>query len=135
MLVAMGIRIIQQTITAGSNFDGLIPTTTPIHGHDIEKEYPTDVHGGLFEFDLTQPAVVYAIEIKFGGQSAWAIHKKDHNGDEFLLYSGTTEAFLATLAKDRTLITEGQKLLLRTTGASTKMIARVAVGSEQLMAP
>jgi hypothetical protein len=118
----------EQRIAAGSDFAGELPTTEVAHGDSLEA-YPEDTKGGLFDFDLTAPAFVRSLEIKLGGQSVWTVHKRDKEGDELLILCGDDETdFLTTLA-DSWILTAKQKLVVRTTGASTKMICRVSIQS------
>lgn len=122
----MSVAIIQQRITAGNDFNGAAPTTDPESSQDI-KRYPTDTVGGLFDFGITGPHWIANIEILFGGQTSWTIHKKDTDGDEILLWQGTDEANFVTCCCDKMQIYEGEQILLRTTGASTAMKARIAL--------
>jgi hypothetical protein len=122
----MSVAIIQQRISAGNNFDGTLPSTTPVSTKDI-KRFPVDAAGGLFDFAITSPHWISAIEFIGGGQTSWTIHKKDSDGDEVLLWQGTDEANFVTCACDKMQIYEEEKLLLRTVGASTAMKCRIAL--------
>lgn len=122
----MSVAIIQQRISAGNNFDGTLPTTTPAGIKDINR-FPEDAVGGLFDFGITEPHWISSIEIILGGQTSWTIHKKDSDGDEILLWQGTDEANFVTCSCDKMQIVEEETLLLRTVGAATAMKCRVAL--------
>ena len=124
----MNISTIEQGITAGSDFDGTLPLGTPVRANDLIR-YVAEAAGGLFDPGIVDPSEIYHIEIKLGGQTSWTLHKKDANGVEILLWAGTTEANFATVDSDRMPILEKQTLLLRTTGATGDMKARVSTRS------
>lgn len=118
----------EQRIATGNDFAGARPTTEISYGDSLEA-FPEDSVGGLFDFELTAPVFVRSLELKLGGQSSWTVHKRDKEGDELLILCGTDETdFLTTLA-DSWVLTAKQTLVVRTTGASTKMIGRVTVQS------
>ena len=125
----MSVTIIQQSITAGGNFDGTLPAGTPTLNKDI-KRFPAAATGGLFDFELKDPHVIRSIEIILGGQNSWTVHKKDSDGDELLSWAGTTETDFITIDEDRMSIYEGELLLVRTVGALTAMKCRVALERE-----
>lgn len=122
----MSVAIIQQRISAGGNFDGTSPPGTPIVDKDI-KRFPAAATGGLFDFEITGPHTIMGIELHLGDQTSWTLHKKDSDGEELLIWSGTTEDDFVTLAEDRTLMYEGETLLLRTVGATVALKCRIAV--------
>ena len=123
----MGVAIIQQRISAGGNFDGTLPPGTPVDDKDI-KRCPPAATGGLFEFNITGPHVIRSVELKLdGNQSVWSISKEDSDGDEIVLWSGTTEESFVTISEDFMLLYEAEKLLLRTTGATAAMKCRIAI--------
>jgi len=129
--MGLGIRTFQQTVAAGNDFDGTIPAGSLTRANNIE-EWPPGPAGGLFDFDpydCDQPLWVRSIELKLGGQTAWTVHKRDKDGDELLILCGTDETdFLTTLA-DSFIITAKQSLVVRTAGASAKLICRVHLQS------
>lgn len=122
----MGVFIIQQQISAGNDFDGTLPAGVPAYDKDI-KRFPSGTAGGLFDFEITGPHEIFSIELILGGQSAWSISKEDSDGDEIVLWAGTSEASFVTLLEDRIQITEEETLLVRTTGASAALKCRIAV--------
>ena len=126
----MSVVIIQQTISAAANFDGTLPPGTPAHSADI-KRFPVAATGGLFDFGITGPHVIRAVEIHLGGQSAWSVSKKDSEGAEIILWSGTTETeFVKSGQGGNHLMYENETLLVRTTGATGELKCRVALERE-----
>lgn len=111
---------------AGSDFDGTLPTTEVVLGDGLEA-FPPDTKGGLFDFELTAPVFVRSVELKLDGQTAWTVHKRDKENDELLILCGTTETDFLTTVSDSFVMTPKQKLVVRTTGASAAIIARVTV--------
>lgn len=122
----MSVTIIQQRISAGNDFDGTLPTTTPVTDKDI-KRFPVDAAGGLFDFAITGPHWLSNIEFLGGGQSSWTLHKLDSDGDEILLWQGTDEDNFVTCSCDKMQVYESETLLLRTVGASTAMKCRISL--------
>jgi hypothetical protein len=118
----------EQRITAGSDFDGSLPTTELVREDGLEA-YPEDSQGGLFDMELRAPVFVRSVELKLDGQTAWTVHKRDREGDELLILCGTDETDFLTTYGDSFVLTNKQKLVVRTTGASAAMIARVTVQS------
>jgi len=125
----MSVAIIQQRVSAGSDFDGTLPATTPGATKDI-KRFPVDVAGGLFDFGITGPHIINSIEMILSGQTSWTIHKKDSDGDEILLWAGTIETDVVTLSADRMAIYEDETILVRTVGATGAMKCRVALARD-----
>jgi len=122
----MGVAIIQQRISATDDFDGTLPPGTPASLADITR-FPEAATGGLFDFGIASPHVIRSCEIKLGGQSAWSVSKKDSEGAEIVIWSGTTEATFFSSDSDRPLLYQDETLLLRTTGATGALKCRVAV--------
>ncbi len=123
----MGSRSIQQQISAGHDFDGTTPGGTPTVSHGVQK-YVVATAGGLFDFALDHPTEVLQISLVLGGQTSWSISIHDDDGDDTLVFAGTTEAYFVSTAQDRFVLMPGQKLKLVTSGASTAMKCRIGVG-------
>jgi hypothetical protein len=128
--MANGIRIIEQKLTAGNDWTGALPATELARGDHIEF-YPESVVGGLFTPDpeLSEPLLVRSVELKLGGQTVWTMHKRDRDGDEVLFLCGTDETDFITTVGESVVISKKQSLVLRSTGASAKMIARISLQS------
>lgn len=125
--MAGGLRVIEQKISAGSDFDGTLPTTIPVPGDGIDKNFPIDTVGGLFDFSIKSPVWLRSIELILGGQSLFTVHKKDLGGKELLYVCGTSEGFFVTTESDSITLTDGQTLVLRTTGATGELLARMTI--------
>lgn len=126
----MSVRTIEQKITAASDFNGVLPTTTKVLEFDMER-FPTDTVGGLFDFENSNPLQVHQVLIKFGGQTTWSLVIVDVDTVETTLASGTTEAELLVTNQvgplAQFILLEGQALKLVTSGASAAMVARISV--------
>jgi hypothetical protein len=121
---------IVQVITAASQFDGTVPSTNPIRSGEVDL-YPTDVAGGLFDFDHNRPVVVSSVRLFLGGQSSWSLSIVAVSNREFVWLSGTSEPSFIAAGKDVELpLLPGEKLKLVTTGASTVMEAFITVKDE-----
>lgn len=120
MSIQRNVAIIQR-ITAGSQFDGQAPSTTPAEADNI-RSFPTDTQGGLFEFDGDYHTEVRQVQIDFGGQSSWVLSMTD-GSEDFVIETGTNET--SWYAQDVATIPEGWKLKLVTTGANQAMKAMV----------
>jgi len=116
----------EQVIVSGNDFDGTVPVGQLSRQDGIEV-YPPGTSGGVFDFGLTAPVSVRAVELQLGGQSAWTVHKRDVQGRELLVMCGTTEASFISTEGDSFVLTDNQSLVIRTTGASSEMLARVSV--------
>ena len=124
--MATGILTIQQSVSAGNDMDGTLPSGDVVRAHGIWK-YPQNGHGGLIDFKLEAPHSVRAVELKLGGQSAWTVHKRDLDGRELLIICGKLETDFLTTEADSFIMTDGQVLVVRTTGATASLMARVSV--------
>lgn len=122
----MAATIIQQSISAAGNFDGTLPPGTSAPSKDIIR-FPPAATGGLFQFSLTRPHRLVAVELKLANQTSWTIHKRDSDGDEILLWSGTTEQQFVILTQDKVLVLEDELIVVRTVAATTAMKCRVAL--------
>ena len=123
-----GLRTIQQTLTAGNDFTGVLPTTEVTSALGVEA-YGEDAVGGMIDFNLGAPASVRSVELILGGQTFWTVHKQDVDGDEILILCGETEASFLTTEGDSFVMTDGQRLIIRTTGATGRLKARVSIQS------
>ena len=125
--MALGLRTIEQKLTAGNDWTGVLPTTTLFRADNLEI-YPEDVQGGLFCLPSgCPPMLIRSVELKLGGQSIWTVHKRDRDGDEILIMCGEGDTDFISTEQDTFPLTAGQCLVLRTTGATGKLIARVSM--------
>lgn len=123
----MSIFIIQQKISAGDNFNKTAPVTTPTYSKDL-KRYPVGATGGLFDFEQNSPHEIRSIELILGGQSAWSISKVDSEGDELVIFSGTTETKFIKTGRDIALLYDSENISISTTGATGALKCRIAIG-------
>lgn len=123
--------VIEQRIAAGSQFNEVIPTTAPVDDKAIRK-FPQDTVGGLFEFDFTGPDasfVTYQIDqvfVDFGDAAP---------GEVSIINSDTPTPKRVVLASlpaggtflrvDPIKLAWDEKLVLKTTGATVALYARV----------
>lgn len=123
---------IEQRITAGNDFDGLAPTTTPAYdGAKRLEQWPTDTQGGLIDFEQTEVVVVTGIDIKFGGQTSWTLSRVFADATEAGWLFGTNESVLVVGGEDTHIrLLPGMKLKLVSAGASSAMTVWVYVRSE-----
>ena len=110
---------ILQRITAGSDFNGADPGTTPVIEENLKK-YPAAAVGGLFDPAHVNPILIRNLSAKMGGQASWTLSMTDGT-DTVTITSGTTEAELNL--KDIVIVPVNWQLKLVTTGASGAMTA------------
>jgi len=126
--MGLGFRTIEQRITAGSQFTGVVPVGPPVRRDSLEAYAPGAV-GGLIDPALEAPVFVRSVELRLGGQSAWTVHKRDLVGDELLIMCGTTEVNFITTECESFVLTARQALVIRTIGATAALICRVTLQS------
>jgi len=119
--------IIEQLINAGSQFDGQLPSTTPVDADGIRK-FPTDTQGGKFSFDFVSQAgsfesyVIDQILVDFGDAATAVVNILTAGGPTVQLAAPGAGTYLFTgplqLGWD-------QQIQLVTTGATAALSARV----------
>jgi hypothetical protein len=124
--MGLGLRTMEQRITAGGGFDGSQPPGTLTRKDSIEA-YPAAPTGGLFDLELKEPVFVRSVELKLGGQSSWTVHKRDTQGTEILVICGTNETDFVSTSCESFILTAKQKLVVRTVGATADLLCRVSV--------
>jgi hypothetical protein len=102
---------IQQLITAASQFNGARSTSTLTTGNGMNK-YATDVKGGLFDFEQSEPIVVHDVFADFGGSVTYSV------------YVVNLDAAGAVIAGESMLVTTG-------TAATLNYISEMTLGSKQ----
>lgn len=123
---------IRQTISAGGNFGGVDPGTTPAMANHTYK-YPAAAIGGLFNPYLLElvgqekgPVDLVAIELALSDQNAWSLSKADADGNSVVLYSGNLETSFVVTVENKIMILEGQLLKLTSAGATAQMVATLS---------
>jgi len=119
MADANRIFAVLQRISAGNDFDGADPGTTPVIEDNINK-YPAAAVGGLFDPGHVNPILIRKLTAKMGGQSSWTLSMTDGT-DTILITDGTTEAELNLT--DIVVLPVNWQLKLVSTGASAAMTA------------
>jgi len=120
--------IIEQKIDAGSQWDGSLPSTTPVDNLGIRK-FPSDTQGGLFSFDFAseegsfETYVIEQIAIDFADASTVEVAIVDSEGTpNVFVLSTSTGNFLRV---EPLILAWDEKLRITTTGATAAMHGRV----------
>jgi len=118
---------IQQLITAGSQFNGAVSTSVQTAGNGMTK-FATDVKGGLFNFEQTEPIVVHNVMADFGSSIAYQVFIVNLDaagavisGESMLLTSGTAATLSLTT---RLTLGVNQAVQVKTTTATAAMVGR-----------
>lgn len=116
---------IKQTVSAGNNFTGVAPTTTPVLSGNVYT-YPVDTQGGLFDPENSANTLILAgILLDLADQSSWKIELVDNDANPVVLFSGTTEDEFVVTSDTVVNILPGETLKLTTVGATAEIIATV----------
>ena len=126
----MAYRTQMQQITAGNNFDGTAPAGTATSSSG-KRVFPTGTAGGLFDLPPSDPGHLMGVALYGDGATdldggTWVVSRVTAEGDEFELFSGTTETEFVTDASQRTLMLPGEKIKVVTTGMSVDMRCMVS---------
>jgi len=121
----MGYRTQMQQIIATNQFDGTAPagSATAANG---KRTFAAEAAGGLFDLQLSEPAHLMGVQL-FALSTAdldggtWEIRKVTAEGDEMVLFSGTTETQFVSQASQRIPMLPGEKIKVVTTGMSEAM--------------
>lgn len=120
---------VEQTITAGSDWDGTEPTTTPVVADGV-KTYPTHTAGGLFEFAFSDNCTLWEVQriwVDFNGVATKSILiRREGTPDvDIPIFESTLASEEKYLNTDKIIIARGEKLIITSSGAATAMVARV----------
>lgn len=118
---------IQQEITAGSNWNGVAPTTVPTIADGV-KTFPTGVAGGLFEFGYGTGFTLWQIEriaVDFGGVATKGIYIRKTGKPDIPIYESTAITEVKVLITDKILLAADEQLVITSSGAAAAMYARV----------
>jgi len=121
---------IQQIITSGSHFNGAASDSAQTAGNGMTK-YATDVKGGLFDFEQTEPIVVHHILADFGVSVTWTVNVVNLDpagavisGETLQLATGTGDKYASAVTA--VILGHRQALQLITSGGgAARKIARV----------
>jgi len=129
-------RVIDQTITAGSQWDETVPATTPIDALAV-RTYPADTGGGRFEWPFAavdrefETYIVERITVDFGDAASAAVAIVGPAGFRVVLSTGLGNVTIygpIVMAWD-------EVVTLQSVGASVQMRARVVAGPAKLRPP
>lgn len=67
-----------QQISAGSQFDGSLPSTTPVDDEGV-RVYPADSQGGMVDPEHVSPMLIKRLSVGGGGSADWTITITDGN--------------------------------------------------------
>lgn len=119
---------IEQRISAGGDWDGTVPTTTPDFATTKGvKIFPEDAAGGLFVFDFTSFFLieVQQIHVDFAGVAAKSIVIRGLSGPDIQIFSSTDPAESIILITDKFQLALDENIVILSAGAAAAMYARV----------
>lgn len=119
--------VIEQRISAGNNWDGSAPGTTPNYDTPGVKAFPEDDAGGLFEFDFSSFFLmeIQQINVDFGGVGTKSISIRRPSGPDVPVFSSTDPLEVTVLITDKFQLASDEKLVIVSVGAIAAMYARV----------
>lgn len=118
---------IQQEITAGSDWDGTVPTTTPTIADGV-KSYPTHTAGGLFSFGLGTGFFLWQVErvaVDFNGVAVKGIYIRKTGAPDIPIWESTLATEKKVLITDKIQLQADEDLVIISTSATLAMYARV----------
>lgn len=121
--------IIEQTLTAGNQWNEALPASTPADANGI-RQYPADPAGGLFQPDFAaedgafETWVIESLLVNFAdaASSEVAVVNSDAVPKRVVLFSPGGGTFSRV---DPIVLAWDEKLVLKSTGATLEMYARV----------
>jgi hypothetical protein len=120
---------IEQRITAGNDWDGTEPSTTPDFTVKGVKKFPTDVAGGLFAFDFTSYFLIeiQQIAVDFGGVADKSIVIRGPGGaaDDTEIFTSDDATEVNILITDKFKLAPDEEIVIVSTGAAAAMRARI----------
>lgn len=130
----MGLRTIEQRITATEDFTGVAPTGVFTSANGMERysnltSAPANAVGGLFDFEQDHAIELKQVFFKLGGQTTWTLKLVTPEAVEITLASGTNETFYHSRALDLIMM-PGDKLKIETANATAALIARITVATK-----
>ena len=119
--------VVEQRITAGSDWSGAEPTTTPSYAIKGIKVFPEDTVGGLFAFDYTSFFLteVQQISVDFAGVGTKSIVIRRASGPDVEIFRSTDPLETNILITDKFQLASDEKIAIISTGAAAAMYARV----------
>lgn len=133
----MGYAIQRQIMEAGNNFNNALPANAdgPVQpsapaGQPLQV-YDGLTEGGVFFFDMAKPFIIKRIMLNLGAATGWQLDMVS-NGTVTTLYdrAGQGNSSVLTISGDNLgLLLPGDRLLLSSVGASTRITAEIVVST------
>jgi hypothetical protein len=119
--------VIEQRITAGNDWNGAAPTTAPDYSVKGVKKFPTDIVGGLFEFDFTSLFLmeIQQINVDFGGVGTKSIVIRSPGAADVEIFKSTDPLEIDVLITDKFQLASDEKVVILSSGAANAMFARI----------
>jgi hypothetical protein len=125
--VADQFATVQQEISAGNDWDGTVPATTPVIADGI-KAYPAHTAGGLFEFGLGEGFFLWRVErivVDFNGVANKGVYIRKSGVPDIPVWESTLAIEAKLLFTDKVQLAADEQLVVVSTGAANAMYARV----------
>lgn len=121
--------VIEQRITAGNDWDGTVPLTTPDFTTKGVKKFPPAAQGGLFVFDFTSYFLkeIQQIAVDFNGVGSKSIVIRGPGGaaDDIEIFKSTDPLEVNILITDKFQLAPDEHIVIISSGAANAMFARV----------
>lgn len=119
--------VIEQRISAGNDWDGTLPSTTPSFASKGVKAFPEDTHGGLFQWNFASFFLmeIQQINIDFAGVGGKSVVVRRPSGPDVLIYSSTDPLEISVLITDKFQLAADENIVIESTGAVAAMYARI----------
>lgn len=119
--------VIEQRISAGNDWNGALPSTTPDFSAKGVKAFPEDAVGGLFQWAFTSYFLkeVQEIRVNFNGVANKSIVIRKTGAPDILIFSSTNPLESNILITDKFQLAPDEDLVIVSAGAATAMYARV----------
>jgi hypothetical protein len=119
--------VVEQRIAAGSDWNGVAPTTKPNYSTKGVKVFPEDIVGGLFAFDYTSFFLteVQQINVDFAGAGTKSIVIRRASGPDVSIFESTDPLESNILITDKFQLATDESIAIISTGAAAAMYARI----------
>lgn len=119
--------VVEQRISAGNDWDGTTPSTTPSYATKGVKVFPEDDQGGLFEWDFASFFLmeIQQINVDFNGAGTKSVVIRRASGPDVQIFNSTNPAESNILITDKFQLASDENLVIISTGAANAMYARI----------